>query len=147
MQMTTSCWKDCHGLCYQTTAQHIYAIERIKALGNEMRRLILLLLILLSIAFLANSMKPISLTGNGGLALLNGLTNGSGDANNTTVNISNRSVLIPLSGNNGTELLNNVSKSPANLSFGSTPRKPPVPVYDPKLEQEIEILRANHIGY
>ena len=91
-------------------------------------------------------MKPISLTGNGGLALLNGLTNGSGDANNTTVNISNRSVLIPLTGNNGTELLNNVSKSPANLSFGSTPRKPPVPFYDPKYIEMYNVIKQNHIG-
>ncbi len=98
-------------------------------------------------AFLANSLKPISLSGNGGTALLKGLTNDSGDTNNTTLNLSNERGLIPLSGNNGTKLLNNLSKSPANLSFGSTPRTPPAPVYDPQLAQAIAIIRANHIGY
>ena len=115
-----------------------------------MRRLMLLLLILLSMAFLANSLKPISLSGNGGMALLMGLTNNSENmnaTNNTTLNLSNGRSLIPLSGNNGTKLLDNLSKTPANLSFGSTPRNPPpAPPYDPKSIELYNILRQNHVG-
>ncbi|MFB3763906.1 MAG: hypothetical protein ACE14P_01505 [Methanotrichaceae archaeon] len=117
-----------------------------------MRRLMLLPLILLSAAILANSLTSISLSGNGGIALLKGLTNSSENmtaANNTTVNLSSgmNSVSL-LSGNNGTIVLNNLSKSPVNLSFGSTPRTPPPPpTYDPRAQQEYEILRANHVGY
>lgn len=111
----------------------------------------LLLLVLLTMAVLANSLTTVHLSGNGGLALLNGLTNSSEnmtDANKTGINLSISGSSIPLSGNNGTTLLNNISKDPANLSFGSTPRSPPPPpIYDPQLEEEIAILRANHVGY
>ncbi len=112
----------------------------------------LILLILLSMAILANSLTSISLSGNGGISLLKGLTNSSENmtaANNTTINLSSAGTEVSLlSGNNGTVVLNNLSKSPANLSFGSTPRSPPPPpTYDPRAQQEYEILRANHVGY
>lgn len=115
-----------------------------------MKRLLVLLLVLLSMANLAYGLTPVHLSGNGGIALLKGLTNSSVNltaANNTTVNLSNSRSLIPLSGNNGTILLDNLSKSPANLSFGSTPRNLSLPSnFDYKAYELYNVLRQNHIG-
>lgn len=102
-------------------------------------------------AVLANSLPSIHLGGSSGIKLLKGLTNSSQnitDANNTLINLSNNRSLVPLSGSNGTVVMDNLSKSPANLSFGSTPRASPPPgKVDPKFVEFYYITRLNHLGY
>jgi hypothetical protein len=110
----------------------------------------LLLFILLATGILADSLKAVPLSGNDGIALLKGLTNNSENmtANNSTINLSRSTTSVLLSGNNGTTLLKNLSISPANLSFGSTPRTPPPPpIVDYKAAELYTILRQNHVGY
>jgi hypothetical protein len=110
----------------------------------------LLIFVLLTMTILAYSLKPTPLSGNDGAKLLMSLMNNSENitSNNTTLNLSRNATLVALSGDNGTEVLENLSKSPANLSFGPKPRSPPPPpIYDYQAAQLYTILRQNHLGY
>lgn len=128
-----------------------------------MRRLILLLFLLLTMAILGHSRESIQLSGNGGITLLSDMTNGSinyTEINNTTVNLSGTSSSAQLSGVEGLDLAMNLTNNSFNLdgtdnstagnltTWGSQPRDPPPPpsAEDMKNAKLIKIIRDNHIA-
>lgn len=120
-----------------------------------MRRLILILWFLLAIDLTHGSEPIAELGGIQGNSLLRSL------ANNTTSNaigLATSGNVINLSqlGGEGSTIFESLTSNSSNRnnstnsdlsSWGSTPRKaplPPVMNYDPKLAKTIAILRANH---
>jgi len=125
--------------------------------GLDMRRLIFILWALLAINLIHCSEPIVELSGIQGNSLLRAL------ANNTTSNATSPATsdnvinLSQLGGEGSTIFENLTSNSSLNRtanssssdlsSWGSTPRKAPLPPtvnYDPKRANTIAILRANH---
>lgn len=123
-----------------------------------MKRRILILSILLAMA-LAHGRMPISLGGDDSLSLLKNLTNNS-SINSVIPNVTGNATAnssgvlsAKLGGDEGLELFKNLTNGSSlaasgNLTtWGSKPRPtPPVPKYDPKQAQMIQVIRDNHIA-
>jgi hypothetical protein len=109
-----------------------------------MNRLILLVLVFIVIAALAQSRSAINLAGKDGNMLLAGLTNNS--TSNLTLNLSENNSTLYLGGEDGNSLMQDVDNASRNLSdWGNKPPEAPLPPkYDPKVAQTIAILKANH---
>lgn len=118
-----------------------------------MRRIVLLLLLLLALATLAEGRKPTEIGGSDGKALLKSLTNNSTNLTwaDGAINLTQNGASISLGGTDGTQLLDNITSAnnTTNLSaWGSTPRKsPPPPKYNYKEAKMIAVIRQNHLGY
>lgn len=129
-----------------------------------MKRIILILVTLLTLTLFAHSKSVVQLGSDVGNSLFRDLTNNSTNeslifarGSNTGTNFSHNVETMQLSGSEGTTLFDNLTDNSSdanndtvgNLStWGSKPRvSPPPPIYDPKQEQKIEILRQNHLGY
>ena len=127
-----------------------------------MSRWIIVLLIMLAIA-LAQSKMPVSLGGADSLSLLKTISNNSSISsaipnatNNSSLNLSNGLLTAQLGGYGGMDLFQNLTNGSSlkaagpedNLSsWGSTPRKTPLPPkYDPKQQQMIQVIKDNHIA-
>lgn len=118
-----------------------------------MRRIVLLLLLLLAMASLAECRKPTEIGGNDGMTLLKSLTNNSTNLtwDSGAINLTQNGTAVTIGGDDGTKLLENITNSSnaTNLStWGSVPRKsPPPPEIDYKEAQMIAVIRQNHLGY
>ncbi len=113
-------------------------------MGISVNRLILLLLVFIVIAALAQSRSAINLAGKDGNLLLAGLTNNS--TSNSTLNLSENNSTLYLGGEDGNSLMQDVDNASRNLSdWGNKPPEAPLPPkYDPKMAQTVAILKANH---
>jgi hypothetical protein len=113
-------------------------------LGNGMKRMILILVVLLALVFLAQSRPLVNLGGRDGNLILGGLTNNS--TSNSSLNLSQNASVLHLGGDSLFQDLTNASK---NLSdWGSKPPTAPLPPnYDPKSAETYAVLRMNHMGY
>lgn len=116
-------------------------------LGNGMKRMILILVVMLALVFLAQSKSLVNLGGRDGNLLLGGLTNNS--TSNLSLNLSQNASVLRLGGDDGNSLLQDLTNASKNLSdWGSKPPKAPLPPnYDPKSAQTYAVLRMNHMGY
>jgi len=111
-----------------------------------MRRLILVLFILAAMTFLANSTKPIPLSGHGGKVMLENMTNSlanitwsnitmvsiNGVKNNTTVEINSikNNAQVDINLTTGTIIANNTTKEGLWI-WGGKPQPVPQPILDP----------------
>jgi hypothetical protein len=128
-----------------------------------MRPVTFILVIFLTIAFLANGKSFVLLGGNDGNSLLRDLANKSDSlnlskGNNTEIDNSHSRLAMPLGGDDAMNLLKNLTNNLSNQSaenntqgnlstWGSRPHiLPPPPDYDTKRAQTIAILRQNHLG-
>jgi hypothetical protein len=109
-----------------------------------MKRMILIIVVLIALVLLAQSKPLVNLGGRDGNLILGGLTNNS--TINSSFNLSENASALHLGGDDGNLLLQNLTNASKNLSdWGSKPPKAPLPPkYDPKMENTIAILRANH---
>ena len=116
-------------------------------LGNGMKRMILILVVLLALVFLAQSKSLVNLGGRDGNLILGGLTNNS--TSNSSLNLSQNASALHLGGDNGSTLFQDLTNASKNLSdWGSKPPKAPLPPkYDPKGAKTYAVLRMNHMGY
>ena len=116
-------------------------------MGNGLKRMILILLVLIALLFLAQSKSVINLGGRDGNLLLGGLTNNS--TNNSSINLSQNASTLLLGGDEGDLLLRDLANASKNLSdWGSKPPEAPLPPkYDPKSAKTYAVLRMNHMGY
>jgi hypothetical protein len=114
--------------------------------GNGMNRMILILVVLIAFALLAQSKSTVNLAGMDGNQLLLGLTNNS--TSNSSLNLSENSSTLNLAGEDGSLLMNDVANASKNLSdWGDKPPEAPLPPNsDPRSRQTYQILKANH-GY
>jgi hypothetical protein len=111
-----------------------------------MKQTILIIVVLIALVFLAQSKPLVNLGGRDGNLIFGGLTNNS--TNDSLINLSENTSVLSLGGEDGNSLLQNVTKASKNLSnWGSNPPRAPLPPkYDPKMENTIAVLRANHMG-
>lgn len=112
--------------------------------GNGMRRTILIIAVLVALVLLTQSKSSVNLGGKEGNLIFSKLSNNS--SANSSLNLSSNSSVLSLGGEDGTSLLQEVENASKNLSdWGSAPPKAPkAPTYDPKLQNTIDILKANH---
>ena len=116
-------------------------------LGNGMKRMILILVVMLALVFLAQSKSLVNLGGRDGNLILGGLTNNS--TSNSSLNLSQNASVLHLGGDDGNSLFQDLTNASKNLSdWGSKPPKAPLPPnYDPKSAETYAVLRMNHMGY
>jgi hypothetical protein len=111
-----------------------------------MKRLIIVLFILVTLTFLANSMKPVPLSGHGGKVMLKDVTNSSegitwnnvtmvsinGVKNNTTVEIDSvkNNTQVDINLTTGTLIANNTTKEGLWI-WGGKPQPVPQTILDP----------------
>jgi len=116
-------------------------------LGNGMKRMMLILVILLALVFLAQSKSLVNLGGRDGNLILGGLTNNS--TSNSSLNLSQNASVLHLGGDDGNSLFQDLTNASKNLSdWGSKPPTAPLPPnYDPKSANTYAVLRMNHMGY
>jgi hypothetical protein len=134
--------------------------------GECMKRAVLILAVLLALIFFAQSKSPINIGGSDGNLLMRGLTNNSTSnssnfttANNTTIDLSNKTTPMMVGGDDGTILLKDLTNDSSNFinerntsinlsDWGSKPRTAPLPgEYDYKTAQMNAVIRMNHLGY
>lgn len=128
-----------------------------------MKRLILILVILMTLILFAESKSPIDISGMKGDMLLRELTNNSTNNSsssgidvNETINLSRSAQSVDISGSEGLMLLKEIMNTSnvtdeieayANLSmWGSTPKAAPPPP-DSRSSKTNEVIRMNHVGY
>jgi hypothetical protein len=111
-----------------------------------MKQTIMIMLVLIALIVLAQSRPLVNLGGRDGNKIFGGLTNNS--TNDSLINLSENASFLSLGGDDGNSLLQNLTNASKNLSdWGSNPPRAPLPPkYDPKMENTIAILRANHMG-
>ncbi|MDD4650835.1 MAG: hypothetical protein PHQ34_01260 [Methanothrix sp.] len=109
-----------------------------------MRRTILIIAVLVALVFLTQSKSLVDLGGKEGNLIFGKLSNNS--TANSSLNLSRNSSVLSLGGDGGSSMLQDLENASKNLSdWGSAPPKAPgAPTYDPKLENTISVLRANH---
>jgi hypothetical protein len=112
--------------------------------GNGMRRTILSIAVIMALVLLTQSKSMVDLGGNEGNLIFGGLSNNS--TSNSSLNLSRNGSVLSLGGDGGNSMLNDLENVSKNLSdWGSPPpTAPKPPTYDPKLENTIAILKANH---
>lgn len=112
--------------------------------GNGMRRTILSIAVLMALVLLTQSKSIVDLGGNEGNLIFGGLSNNS--TTNLSLNLTRNGSVLSLGGDGGDSVLQDLENVSKNLSdWGSPPPKAPKPpTYDPKLENTIAILKANH---
>jgi hypothetical protein len=112
-----------------------------------MKQTILIIVVLIALVFLAQSKPLVNLGGRDGNLIFGGLTNNS--TNDSLINLSENTSVLSLGGEDGNSLLQDLTNTSKNLSdWGSNPPRAPLPPkYDPKMENTIAVLRANHMGY
>jgi hypothetical protein len=112
--------------------------------GNGMKRTILTIAVLIGLVLLSQSKSLVNLGGKEGILIFGELSNNS--TANSSINLSNNSSVLSLGGEDGTSMLKDLKNASKNLSeWGSAPPKAPKPpTYDPKLENTVSILKANH---
>jgi hypothetical protein len=110
-----------------------------------MKRLIIVLFILVTLTFLANSMKPVPLSGNSGKVMLKDITNSSegitwnnvtmvsinGVKNNTTMEIDSikNGIQVDINLTTGTIIANNTTKEGLRV-WGGKPQPVPQTILD-----------------
>ncbi|HNY34801.1 MAG TPA: hypothetical protein PKK68_09120 [Methanothrix soehngenii] len=129
---------------FPAEAQRIYVTARMADAGNGMRRTILIIAVLMALVILSQSKSMVDLGGKEANLIFGKLSNNS--TTNSSLNLSRNSSVLSLGGDGGDSMLKDLENVSKNLSdWGSAPPKAPKqPTYDPKLQNTIDILRANH---
>ncbi len=109
-----------------------------------MRRKISIIAVLIVLVLLAQCKPLVNLGGKEGNLIFGGLTNNS--TANSSINLSQNGSALSIGGEGGSSVLQDLANASKNLSdWGSAPPKAPLPpTYDPKLQNTIAILKANH---
>ncbi len=106
--------------------------------------MILIIAVFITLVLLAQCKSLVDLGGKEANLIFGKLTNNS--TPNLSINLSQNGSVLSLGGEEGNSLMQDLANASKNLSdWGSEPPKAPLPpTYDPKLENTIAILKANH---